>query len=244
MIGEVFQTGGFGIGLAIGMLAMFVVNIKYRSPILISFTFHLLICTLIMFSYLAHYALSQKITKGIVILYLGIGTQLLTFSLIILATYPIRNFIVDGHPAQRLFPIFTGVLIRSGFYFLFFDMLFSAFIPKYSDICGFLIWYIVTFLLLLFLLRKVSDDMLKKVIRVSDFRPLNIKKQVIKCFIALLLLSTFYEAFRGLWLVWIGTAICLILMFLFLWKIWKHVFDVPKVEDPLIAVSLECLQLS
>ena len=65
MIGEVFQTGGFGIGLAIGMLAMFVVNIKYRSPILISFTFHLLICTLIMFSYLAHYALSQKITKGI-----------------------------------------------------------------------------------------------------------------------------------------------------------------------------------
>ncbi|MDI6735074.1 MAG: hypothetical protein QME42_02580 [bacterium] len=56
----------------------------------------------------------------------------------------------------------------------------------------------------------------------------NIKRQIFLGFIIFLGICTFFEAFRGLWWVWFWTAILLILIFASLWKVWKHVLDVPK----------------
>lgn len=55
---------------------------------------------------------------------------------------------------------------------------------------------------------------------------IKIKRRNILVLFSLFIIScTLFEGFRGLWLIWIGTALWMTLIFISLWKIWRFVFE-------------------
>ncbi len=94
---------------------------------------------------------------------------------------------------------------------------------------GIIICLIASWLLILILTRRRKNDLeLAKCMSNKGFAQFNIKKPIFIGFGIFLVICTLFEAFRGLWWVWFGTAIWLILMFA---SLWKHVFDVPTVAE-------------
>ncbi|MBW1740597.1 MAG: hypothetical protein JRJ42_05595 [Deltaproteobacteria bacterium] len=101
-----------------------------------------------------------------------------------------------------------------------------------------LLWQIGTWLLILFLsIKMIDDEELAEHISTKGLSRFRSKKTIYIGFAILLATCTFFEAFRGLWWVWFGTAIWVTLMFASLWKIWKHVFDVPETKEKHMASS-------
>jgi hypothetical protein len=235
-VNHFLQIWGFGVGLGAGILLVIGLNLRYKSPLIFSL-FSFLLLLLISFSHFSLYVLNEKITKGYILLYLGIFILILTFFILVLAGYPLRKFFVPDHAAFHVFNIFNWVLILSGVNFLLFDLLAPIFIQEYSDIYGFLIWYILAWFLLMLLLQRVDDKIIKESVQNSGLKTFDLKKQIIAGYVVLIGLSTFFEAFRGLWWVWLGTAIWVTLIFASLWKIWKHVLDVPETKEKSMASS-------
>jgi hypothetical protein len=91
--------------------------------------------------------------------------------------------------------------------------------------------YLTSWTIIYFLQRKHANEKLVSFIKSRNFGQYNARKLIFFGFILFLVACTLFESLRGLWWVWFGTAIWLILMFASLWKIWRHVFDVPRAEE-------------
>jgi hypothetical protein len=94
----------------------------------------------------------------------------------------------------------------------------------------FVIWQIIGWLVMLISLRyserrqrwfynTLRDRLVEKGLE-SNLR----KKNILIIFILFLLISTLFEAFRGLWLFWALTACWISLMFVYFWKFWQYAF--------------------
>jgi MFS family permease len=131
--------------------------------------------------------------------------------------------------------VFSPCSMFLSFFYAFLNSLRNGFIDStvfqetFYVSTGIIIWLIGSWLLILFITRRRKNDLvLAKCMSNKGFAQFNIKKPLFIGFGIFLVICTLFEAFRGLWWVWFGTAIWLILMFA---SLWKHVFDVPTVAE-------------
>lgn len=104
---------------------------------------------------------------------------------------------------------------------------------KFSS--AFIYWQILSWSVLLIVLHSVKRDQkvdfnaIRKYIIEEKQLIIRLRKQtILLMFFLFMAISTIFEAFRGLWLLWFGTAIWITLVFASVWKIWRYVFDVPE----------------
>lgn len=240
-VNHFFQIWGFGIGLGCGMVSIIIILLRYRLPLIFSL-FSYLLLVLISFSHFSFYMVNERITKGYILLYLGIFLLILIAIMVTLSAFPLgRTVFTYGHPSRYIYGVFLSVLIYGYVGFLLFSVVAPVYVPHYipgyHDVFVFLIWSILMWSFLLLLLLKVDNKKIKETIQNRNLRTFDAKKQITLGYTALIGLSTFFEAFRGLWWIWFGTAMWISLMSIGLWKIWKHVFDVPETKEKHMASS-------
>ena len=69
-----------------------------------------------------------------------------------------------------------------------------------------------------------NDKTIGKIVEKRDFEKFPLKNKIFVGFAIFLIVSTFFEIFRGLWLVWFGTALWITLIFASLWRIFRNIF--------------------
>lgn len=245
------RTGGFGIGgeVFIVFFTFFLLR-KKSAPLFISLLYG--VFALVCFSYLAYLDLVEDINtsfEGIIMNAGFIFTLILfLFSILLFTLYPIRKGAEKGDKVcdyqQRVFIYCAGggCALYYPFTFLWLGVIdFIRYVKTdnpYSSTeflvqntpftYGLLISQLICWILIYIFTRRTNEKELIKWIKERKLGEFNVKKKVIIGFIVLLGICTFFESFRGLWWVWFWTAILLILIFASLWKVWRHVLDVPK----------------
>lgn len=96
---------------------------------------------------------------------------------------------------------------------------------SYIVIAVFIFFFFVAY----FHLMKIGDNTVKGLLsgekfNFKEYDIMKIKKYSLLVFISIIVSGSFIETQRGMWIMWIETILLVGLMFLILWKIYKHVF--------------------
>lgn len=108
-----------------------------------------------------------------------------------------------------------------------FSLLTPLFLRRYSVAAGFLAFQLAAWLAILGLSNRVADDALAGPIGLRGLRRLDAQRPAVLVLGATLVLGTLTEAIRGLWALWAGTAVLLLLIGFSAWKMLKHVLGTP-----------------
>lgn len=226
---HVLHEWGFGVGITLGVFTLLWVSHRYSSLKAVTTLISLIFVFLLFFSQLFSYEDRRGLAHGVGELYFGLLTLGLETLVAILVGYLLREgFVGVMTPCLVLFNSYTRSLFSIGFaYFLLFSALTPVFLPHYSITAGFLVFQIVTWLVIVARSARIDDSALAQFIRQRGLGQFDLKTQVRLFFLGLLLLGTLFESFRGLWKAWLGTAVLLTLMSLSFWKMLRHVLAVP-----------------
>lgn len=227
---HILHEWGFGAGIALGVFALLWASHRYSSLKAVATLISLILIFLLFFSQLFSYEDRRGLAHGVGELYFGLLTLGLETLVAILVGYLLREgFVGVTTPCLALFNSYTGSLFSIGFAsFLFFSALAQVFLPHYSITAQFLVFQIVTWLVIVARSARIHDSALAQFIRQRGLGRFDLKTQVRLFFLGLLLLGTLFESFRGLWKAWLGMAVLLTVMSLGFWKMLRHVLAVPS----------------
>lgn len=225
----VARQWGFGIalGLATLALALFATRRPWLTPVTTSGSLGLVF--MVVFSQLAFTEARTGFAYGEGTLYFGLLGLGLTATVLVFTGYLLRPGLVDGDRACRfLFNAYTipmVVLVLAAF--PCFSLLTPLFLRRYSVAAGFLAFQLAAWLVILGLSGHVADDALAGPIGRRGLRRLDVRRPAVLALGATLVVGTLSEATRGLWALWAGTAVLLVLGALSSWKMLKHVLGTP-----------------
>jgi len=239
LFGSIQVLGYLGFGTGVGLIVVLLSLIFLRKQITIGFFLNLILLCFVFLSYILPQFDSNPPSFFIFFLAMVILPFLIIVgSTSVVMSYPlikkVRSYCVHWSFLLGLFLYVPGIICVLAFFVA--GIAQKNYNIKFS--IAFVGWQIFSWITLLVILymaeyfKKVNFDEVRNYIIKERALKIKIKRQNISIsFIIFLVISTIFETFRGLWLLWFGTAIWLILIFASLWKIWKHVFDVLQPEE-------------